>query len=592
MLVAGPLLLVVPFIVGASGPPPAVAAEPVAPQVRSVPVQLTAAESTGSAADGSVVTRELALEGASLIGVTWSSAAQPPTVTVRARTGSTWGEWTPLDADTAHGPDRHTTEAEAARPGTEPLVVGDADAIQVRVGHAARVRDLRLELVDPGQNAADAEVTGALSEDATDVGAAALDATVVPQPTIHSRAEWGADESLRTSPPQYASTIYAGWVHHTVNANDYSSAEVPGIIRSIYAYHVISRGWSDIGYNFLVDRFGRLWEGRYGGIDQPVIGAHTLGFNTNTFAVSAIGNFELVSPSASVIESIAALMGWKLARYGRDPEGMTQALDGTWRPVIGGHRDAASTACPGQYLYAKIPLIRDRAGQIARSQIGGDFAVPVTGDVDGDGVTDLGWFQDGRWAFLIGGSTVIRFGFGRAGDRPVVADFDNDGRDEPGIFRAGEWHVRNEASAGAAWRVFGYGHPGDIPVAGRWPGSSGIGIAVVRGNTWHVRNGLGGPAQWSFSYGRAGDVPMVGDWLGDGTARPAVVRGARWYIATSMTRPIARWSFGFGWAEDSPLVADYDGDGVETAGLTRGIKWYLRADHSSTTRVTVVDFAG
>jgi hypothetical protein len=85
---------------------------------------------------------------------------------------------------------------------------------------------------------------------------------------------------------------------------------------------------------------------------------------------------------------------------------------------------------------------------------------------------------------------------------------------------------------------------------------------------------------------------MVGDWLGDGTARPAVVRGARWYIATSMTRPIARWSFGFGWAEDSPLVADYDGDGVETAGLTRGIKWYLRADHSSTTRVTVVDFAG
>jgi hypothetical protein len=147
MLVAGPLLLVVPFIVGASGPPPAVAAEPVAPQVRSVPVQLTAAESTGAAADGSVVTRELALEGASLIGVTWSSAAQPPTVTVRARTGSTWGKWTPLDADTAHGPDRHTTEAEAARPGTEPLVVGGADAIQVRVGHAARVRDLRLELV-------------------------------------------------------------------------------------------------------------------------------------------------------------------------------------------------------------------------------------------------------------------------------------------------------------------------------------------------------------------------------------------------------------------------------------------------------------
>jgi uncharacterized protein with LGFP repeats len=82
---------------------------------------------------------------------------------------------------------------------------------------------------------------------------------------------------LRTSAPRYSSTIYAGWVHHTVNANDYSSAEVPGIIRSIYAYHMQGRGWSDIGYNFLVDRFGRLWEGRSGGIDRPVIGAHTWG---------------------------------------------------------------------------------------------------------------------------------------------------------------------------------------------------------------------------------------------------------------------------------------------------------------------------
>ena len=73
--------------------------------------------------------------------------------------------------------------------------------------------------------------------------------------------------------------MHAGFVHHTVNANDYTRDEVPGILRSIYAYHTQSRGWSDVGYNFLVDRFGRIWEGRYGGVDRPVVGAHTLGYN-------------------------------------------------------------------------------------------------------------------------------------------------------------------------------------------------------------------------------------------------------------------------------------------------------------------------
>ncbi|HEX2416990.1 MAG TPA: N-acetylmuramoyl-L-alanine amidase, partial [Micromonosporaceae bacterium] len=502
--------------------------------------------------DGIIVSKAVGLAGANLVGVTWSSAARPPVVSVRARTDNGWGDWTRLGVDEDHSPDRTTAEATAARAGTEPLIVGTAEAVQLRMNGGRRVRDLRLELVDPGWTSADANAAAATGDNAT----ADLASLALPAPTIHSRAEWGADESLRDGPPRYGSTIYAGWVHHTVNANDYSSAEVPGIIRGIYAYHVISRGWSDIGYNFLVDRFGRLWEGRYGGIDEPVIGAHTLGFNTNTFAVSAIGNFERVSPPGAVNESIAALMAWKLGLYGRDPDGSTQALDGTWRPVIGGHRDAASTACPGQYLYARLPSIRDRAGAIVRqSQIGGDFALPVTGDVNGDGVTDLGWFQDGRWAFLAG-STVVRFGFGRAGDRPVVADFDNDGREEPGIFRAGEWHVRTDASAGPAWRVFRYGTQGDTPLAGRWPGSSGVGVAVVRGNVWHVRNGLGGgAAQWTFSYGRAGDIPLVGDWLDDNTARPAVVRGGRWYVATSMTRPVAAWSFGFGWPEDSPVAA-------------------------------------
>ena len=115
-------------------------------------------------------------------------------------------------------------------------------------------------------------------------------------PTIYSRAQWGADESIRNKSALRYGTVSAGFVHHTVNANDYTEAEVPGILRSIYAYHVKSRGWSDIGYNFLVDRFGRIWEGRYGGVDKNVVGAHTLGYNDYAFAMSAIGNFDVVQP--------------------------------------------------------------------------------------------------------------------------------------------------------------------------------------------------------------------------------------------------------------------------------------------------------
>ena len=112
-----------------------------------------------------------------------------------------------------------------------------------------------------------------------------------PQPVIYSRAQWGADESIRGKSSLHYGDVHAGFVHHTVNANDYTRAEVPGIIRSIYAYHVKSRGWSDIGYNYLVDRFGRIWEGRYGGVDRPVVGAHTLGYNDDSFA--AVGHRQL-----------------------------------------------------------------------------------------------------------------------------------------------------------------------------------------------------------------------------------------------------------------------------------------------------------
>ena len=168
-------------------------------------------------------------------------------------------------------------------------------------------------------------------------------------------------------------------MHHTVNANDYTRAQVPGLIRSIYAYHTQSRGWSDVGYNFLVDRFGRIWEGRYGGIDRPVVGAHTLGYNDYAFAMSAIGNFDVAQPRQAMLQAYGALFAWKLSLHGIDASSTRQRVGSRWFPAINGHRDAGSTACPGRYLYAKLGTIRSLAAAAQQDWSGRDLRSDLAG---------------------------------------------------------------------------------------------------------------------------------------------------------------------------------------------------------------------
>ncbi len=182
-----------------------------------------------------------------------------------------------------------------------------------------------------------------------------------PKPKIFSRAQWGADESMRDAPSLHYYEVHAGFVHHTVNANDYTRAQVPSIIRGIYAYHTRSQGWSDIGYNFLVDKFGRVWEGRYGGVNRPVVGAHTLGYNDNAFAASAIGNFETARPSRAMIRAYGRLFAWKLSLHGVNAADGRQYVTSDYFKAINGHRDAGATACPGINLYNRIPRIRELA---------------------------------------------------------------------------------------------------------------------------------------------------------------------------------------------------------------------------------------
>jgi hypothetical protein len=345
--------------------------------------------------------------GYGAVGVTWAHGENIPDTAlsfeVRTLTNGAWSGWTDLAYHDDHGPDPGTAEARHARPGTDPLLVGRVDDVQVRASaKGALPTDMKLSVVAPGKPKHTAEERAAIDTSTMDgndgshsaYDAAALQAaegeasqgrlglaaaTYTPQPVIYSRAQWGANENIREKSSLHYSEVHAGFVHHTVNANDYTPDEVPGILRSIYAYHTQSRGWSDIGYNFLVDKFGRIWEGRYGGVDRPVVGAHTLNYNENSFAMSAIGNYETAKPSAALLQAYGVLFAWKLSLHGVDAASPQQWVGSRYFEAINGHRDAASTACPGKYLYAQIPLIRQYAAAAQQGWAGRELESSLVG---------------------------------------------------------------------------------------------------------------------------------------------------------------------------------------------------------------------
>src|SRR5450759_910553 len=192
-------------------------------------------------------------------------------------------------------------------------------------------------------------------------------ATVM-QPTWLARAAWGADESLRSGTPVTA-PVKMAFVHHTAGGNSYAQADAPALVRGIYAYHTTGLGWSDIGYNFLIDRFGTIYVGRAGDPAKGVVGAQVLGFNTGSTGVSIMGTYASEMPSAAAVSALEALLAWKLELSGLDPMGTTAMTCGSSEkfkagakvtfPVIAGHRDANYTECPGDALYGQLPAVRE-----------------------------------------------------------------------------------------------------------------------------------------------------------------------------------------------------------------------------------------
>ena len=349
----------------------------------------------------------------SVVGLTWLGALPKGTVfKARVREAGKWSTWNELHFSDDHGVDAKSAEANGTRFGTDPFMTAVADAIEVSMTNksGAAPRDLKVDLIGSQETKQDrALLTSVRRLDAT---GSPTDAAVTPgggvvmRPNIVTRAQWGADETWRDPVPRMGTTIVAGFVHHTASTNNYSPEQAPAQMRALYAYYTKSLKYADMAYNFLVDQYGTVYEGRnactYGDVNPcdgptlPVVGAHTAGLNLNTFAISAIGNYDTKKPSnpTAMVESIASLMAWKLAPYGLDPNaiasmvstdtsGLSKYSKGMTAktPVISGHRDVGKTACPGRYLYPYLPAIRARATELLAPVIHGVSVTPNLIDV-------------------------------------------------------------------------------------------------------------------------------------------------------------------------------------------------------------------
>ncbi|MFT4127085.1 MAG: N-acetylmuramoyl-L-alanine amidase [Gordonia sp. (in: high G+C Gram-positive bacteria)] len=349
----------------------------------------TTSPSTRSAADASVgvlVKRVTSRTPFTMVGFTWNNPVAGSTMLMRTRaTNGRWGRWIELE------PLQTGRRPTADHPGgTEPVWVGDA-------------RELELAVADNRIAIPAAESTGdSLVDRILGAGSQALQAllgTTLPQlsvtllnpeslfslgssmlttlsggPQVIPRAAWGADESIRCSQPTYSPALRGAIVHHTASSNDYTPQQSARIVRGIYAYHARTLHWCDIGYNALVDKYGQIFEGAFGGLDRNVEGTHTGGFNKETVGVSMIGNYDAITPPGALIASVARFLKWRLGVAGLDPNGTAtltaEAFTGsrfaagthTTLPMIAGHRDYNTTSCPGKLGYAALPQIRALAG--------------------------------------------------------------------------------------------------------------------------------------------------------------------------------------------------------------------------------------
>lgn len=305
-----------------------------------------------------------------LLGLHWRGSGR---VLFRVRGDKGWSGWHEADAEPEDLPDRGTDEARRMRGWRigNPWWTGAADRVQVRTrGRVERVRAHYVWSPDQPMLERSLQMAGA--------------------PKIILRRSWRANERIRRDDPDFAPTVLNTIVHHTAGAAGYSRAQSAAIVRGIQLYHVRGNGWDDIGYNFLVDRFGQVFEGRYGGIERNVVGAHAQGFNTGSVGIALLGTYGSAVPSAAARNALSRLIAWRLDVAHVHPLARNLTVSGgnpkfrkglpVWLRAVSGHRDTGYTSCPGAGLYGQLGAIAKRASAIGLPKL---YAPQIEGALGG-----------------------------------------------------------------------------------------------------------------------------------------------------------------------------------------------------------------
>ncbi len=570
-----------------------------------------AAASVDSQAE--VLTAELDVPEFSVAAVTWEGLDAPEAdIAIRVRTDGQWTDWAALEPDSAE-------DGEVG--GTEPYVVGAATGVQLRIGDDDGGLPAGMELHLIPANPAEPAPVATTEQDLAEV-TAEVESRPEPEaapetepqdtefgvaagglrtPNVKSRADWRADESKMTWTPRNYD-LQAAVVHHTAGTNNYTRAQSAGIVRGIYHYHAVSRDWGDIGYHFLVDKYGQVFEGRAGSLAAPAgqlpEAAHARGFNRGTLGISVLGDYTSLYAPESILNTMAHVIAWKFDAAGLDmdtPSGMispgTAARPkGQNLPRVFAHRDVGATTCPGNNIYARIPMLHEKVAtfvdgdeyHLRNSLSGGDahlsFSLGLStdevlvGDWDGDGKDTLA-LRRGNTYLVYNSHPGQRFRtirYGRPDDVVLVGDWNGDGRDTFAVRRGQQYHVKNSMTGGDADRVIYYGRANDDVLVGDWNGNGQDTFAVRRGAQYHVKNRIaGGDADRVFFYGRGNDHVLVGDWNRDGRDTFAVRRGREYHVRNSLTGGDAHTVLIYGRPDDVVLVGDWNGDGRDTFGVRR-----------------------
>lgn len=350
-----------------------------------------------------------------MFAVTWEGKRDVHSFVRSKQEDGSWSEWFDMDAMN-YGDGKN---------GTELIYVGDTNDVQVSMANVDLVTGSNLdddaELLEKAAGAADANRAAPLPYNVGDIAPVAdenntdrttvsdLDAvfmdgnaqegqaieptaTTDGMPKVVSRSGWGADESKRCQQPTYDDGIKAMTLHHTAGSNNYTPAQAAAQVRAAYEYHAQNLGWCDIGYNVLVDKFGTIYEGRYGGLDKAVQGAHVGGFNSHNWGISMIGNYEIAEPSQKMLNSVAEIAGWKAAISGIDPTGTATLTSGGFGgskyaagtqatvPAFSGHNDFHYTQCPGSHTVQHWKEIRDNTKQKYNAVKAGGSAAAMNWD--------------------------------------------------------------------------------------------------------------------------------------------------------------------------------------------------------------------